>query len=143
MLPETQGLATSVLVADDNPATLAAVAQFLTEEHYRVVGAVPDGGKLIAEAMELKPDVAVVDIFMPTINGLEAVAELSRMHCGTKFIMLTAANQPEFTRAALKAGASAYVLKNHLVTDLPIAIESALRGEKFLSPTLADSSRHS
>ena len=142
MFADTQN-ATSVLVADDNPSTLAAVSQFLTEEHYRVVGAVPDGVKLVAEAIALEPDVAVVDIFMPTMNGIDAVAELGRMHCGTKFVILSAASEPEFTQAAFEAGASAYVLKNHLVTDLPNAIQSALRGEHFLSPALTAASHRS
>ena len=96
---------------------------------------------LVAEALALAPDVAVVDILMPAMSGLDAVAELSRLRCETKFIMLTSTREPEFTQAAFAAGASAYVLKNHLVTDLPSAIESALRGEPFLSPSLTSPSR--
>jgi DNA-binding NarL/FixJ family response regulator len=139
LLAEAQCSATVVL-ADDNWAMVVVVAQFLEDEHYHVVAAVPDGMQLVNEVLAAGPDVAVVDIFMPVMNGLDAVAQLKRMRCETKCIILTASHEPEFVQAAFTAGACGYVLKNRLATDLPSAIESALRGEQFLSPSVTSPS---
>src|SRR5438093_12379648 len=112
-----------VLVAGDNESTLLAIARFLRDEEYRVIGAVRDGAALVSGAVESMPDVAVVDIFMPEMSGLEATAQLRELHCDAKIVILTAHREPEFVEAAFAAGASAYVLKHRLVTDLPVAIE--------------------
>ena len=76
---------------------------------------------------------------MPGLSGLEAIAELKKMNCDTKIVILTMHWEPEFLQAAFAAGAIGYVLKHRLVTDLPTAIEAALRGEPFVSPPLAGS----
>src|ERR1051325_5067916 len=125
-----------VLVADDNAATLKAIARFLEDEQYRVVGSVRNGMELVNETLALHPDVAVIDIMMPEMTGLEALAELARESSETRFVMLTAHREPEFIQAAFSAGASGYVLKHRMVSDLPAAIEGAMRGERFVSPSL-------
>ena len=129
-----------ILLADDQEATLAAIAAFLEvryKESYEVVGAVTDGTALVKATTSLAPDVAVVDISMPGLSGLDAVAELKKKNCDTKIVILTMHWEPEFLHAAFAAGAIGYVLKHRLVTDLPPAIEAALRGEPFVSPPLA------
>ena len=125
-----------ILIADDNLSTLKAIGQFLEDERYRVLDAVQSGASLVAKALALRPDIAVIDIAMPEMTGLDALGELTRRNCNTKIVILTAHREPEFVEAALSAGASAYVLKHRMVTDLPVAIESALRGDRFLSPSL-------
>lgn len=127
-----------IVVADDNESTLQAMTRFLQEERYSVVGTVPDGSALVNEVARLAPDLAVVDITMPGVSGIEAVVQLKQKNCGTKFVMLTVHREPEFVKLAFDAGACGYVLKHRVVTDLPAAIESALRGERFLSPPLTD-----
>jgi DNA-binding NarL/FixJ family response regulator len=125
-----------ILVADDNEATLEAIARFLEDERYQVIRLVRDGVALVSDTVQLHPDVAVVDILMPEMNGLDATAHLRRMNCNTRIVVLTAHREPEFVRAAFASGALGYVLKHRLVSDLPNAIEMALRGERFLSPPL-------
>ena len=129
-----------IILADDNESTLAAITRFLEDGHFRVVGAVRDGAALVSQIAGYAPDVAVVDIFMPEVNGLDATAQLKKIDDTIKVIILTAHREPEFVRAAFAAGACGYVLKHRLVADLPNAIELAIQGERFLSPTLTISS---
>jgi DNA-binding NarL/FixJ family response regulator len=132
----------TVLLAEDQKATLEAISAYLRVRHkdrFEVIGTVSDGYKLIEETMRLMPDVAVVDIAMPGIDGVAAVSELRQRGCGTKIVFLTMYWEAEFVQAAFQAGANAYVLKHRMVTDLPVAIESVLRGEQFVSP--ADETR--
>jgi two-component system response regulator DesR len=126
-----------ILVADDNVSTLKAIVRFLEDERYRVIGSVHNGADLVNQAMALQPDVAVVDIVMPEMSGLEALIELTRRNSGTRVVVLTAHREPEFVQAVFSAGGFGYVLKHRMVTDLPSAIDATLRGERFLSPPLA------
>lgn len=126
-----------ILLAEDQAATRDAIAAFLLRRHKdrcELIGTVADGMTLISETIRLAPDIAVVDIAMPGLNGVAATAELTRRNCQTKVIMLTMYWEPEFQRAAFEAGAAGFVLKHRMVTDLPLAIEAALRGERFVSP---------
>lgn len=128
-----------ILLAEDQDYTLKAIATFLEEryrERYAVVGVVKDGTTLVSETVKLAPDVAVVDLSMPGLNGLDATAALKKKNCVTKIVILTMNWEPEFLRAAFAAGAIGYVLKHRMVSDLPRAIEAALRGERFISPPL-------
>lgn len=128
-----------ILLAEDQEYVLAAIAAFLQErykERYEVVGTVRDGTALVSETLRLAPDVAVVDITMPGLNGLEATTELARRNCGTKVVILTMNWETEFLEAALVAGAVGYVLKHRMVTDLPSAIDAALQGKRFISPSV-------
>ena len=128
-----------ILLAEDQEYVLAAIAAFLQERckgRYEVVGTVRDGTALVSETVRLVPDIAVVDITIPGLNGLEATAELTKRNCDTKIVILTMNWEPEFLQAALAAGAIGYVLKHRMVTDLPSAIDAALQGERFISPTV-------
>jgi DNA-binding NarL/FixJ family response regulator len=130
----------TILLAEDHERMLDAIAQFLAPSH-QIVGKVRDGRALVREAGILAPDIAVVDISMPVLNGLDAAAQLKKeKRSRTKIVILTNNSEPIVLRAALTAGASAYVLKHRLVPDLPLAIEAALKGEKFISPPLAEKS---
>jgi DNA-binding NarL/FixJ family response regulator len=127
----------SILLADDHRATRVAVASFL-EASYNVVGAVGDGLSLVEPIEKLSPDVAVVDISMPRMTGLQAALQMREMKSKTRVVFLTLQGNPEFLHAAMAAGALGYVLKYRLDSDLPLAIEAALAGQRFVSPPLSD-----
>lgn len=126
-----------IVLADDHRATLLAVKSFL-ETDYNVVDAVSDGQSLIEAVEKLSPDVAVVDVSMPRITGLQAARQVRDMGSPTRVVFLTVQGDPEYVHAAIAAGAVGYVLKYRLERDLPLAIEAALAGQRFISPPLAD-----
>jgi DNA-binding NarL/FixJ family response regulator len=114
-----------VLLADDYPRLIAAINRLLGEHACEVVGTATDGVQLLEEAVRLRPDVVLVDLFMPTLNGLDACVELGRVLPQAKVVVLTADADPELRRAALTAGASAVVDKLAIATDLLPAIAAA------------------
>lgn len=126
-----------IVLADDHQQTLLAVQSFL-EADYNVVGAVSDGQSLIEAIEAHSPDVAVVDVSMPRMTGLEAARQVRDMGSPTRVVFLTLQGDPEYLRAALAAGAVGYVLKYRVECDLPLAIEAALAGRRFISPPLSD-----
>jgi DNA-binding NarL/FixJ family response regulator len=127
-----------VLVADDNQAMLEVVTSALAID-FDVVRAVSDGGTAVAAVAQLLPDVAVLDIGMPVLNGIEVARRLRAAGQDTTVVFLTAHSDPEILNAALDAGASAYVLKPRLETDLLPAISMALDGNRFVSPGINNS----
>ena len=124
-----------VLLADDQPAILAQVARVLGDT-YDIVATVGDGWSLLESAARLDPDVIVLDITMPVIDGFGAARSLKRAGCRSRLVFLTVHEDPDFAREALSLGADAYVLKSRLASDLPRAIEEAVAGRKFISPTV-------
>jgi DNA-binding NarL/FixJ family response regulator len=124
-----------VLLADDHPALLALAASTLASM-CAVVGAVGDGRELIASAERHAPDLVVLDITMPEINGIEAVRELRKSHAEIRFVFLTVHEDADFARAAFAEGGLGYVVKSRLASDLVPAVRAALAGQRFLSPTL-------
>jgi len=124
-----------VLLADDHPAMLALTATALAEE-YLVVGRVGDGHELLADAERLHPDVIVLDISMPGLNGIEAARRLRSSHNPARLVFLTVHEDRDFARAALDAGGLGYVVKTRLVSDLLPAIRAALADRRFISPTI-------
>ena len=122
-----------VLVADDNQAMLEVVSSELAAD-FDVVRAVSDGGSAVSAAAELVPDVAVLDVSMPVLNGIEVTRSLRSSGQHIQVVLLSAQSDPDIVMAALEGGASGYVLKSRLGTDLVRAIHVALQGEQFLSP---------
>ena len=122
-----------ILLADDHPEMLKKVAQLL-EGDFEVVAAVENGERLIEAAINLDPDLIVLDISMPVLNGIEAACRLKESASRAKVIFLTMHEDPGFVTAAFSAGALAYVLKARLVTDLIPAIREVLQGHVFASP---------
>src|SRR5262249_61999449 len=92
-----------------------------------------DGEQLVSASMKLAPDVVIVDISMPVLNGIEAAEKLSRMGITAKVIFLTVHADADFVRACLEAGAAGYVVKSHVAVDLVPAIRQALAGKIFVS----------
>jgi DNA-binding NarL/FixJ family response regulator len=123
-----------VLVADDHETILARVRRVLGAE-FDVVGTVNNGRDVITEVQRLDPDVLVIDISMPILNGLQAVARLGRS-CRTKVVFLTVHEDPDFVTAAFSAGASAYVVKEDVTTDLVPAIREVMEGRTYISQSI-------
>src|SRR5271157_2480889 len=124
---------TRILLADDHEICCEGFKKLL-EPEYEVVGCVGDGRTLLKEGVELTPDVVVVDIGMPLLNGLDAGRELKRLLPLTKLIYLTMNPDSELAAEALRIGASAYLLKTYHASELPNAIEGALKGISYVTP---------
>ena len=123
-----------VLLADDHEGMLAQIRKQLGES-FDVVGAVRNGRDAVVEAQRLDPDVLVIDISMPILDGLQAVSQLRSMNSRAKVVFLTVHKDKYFVTAAFAAGASGYVTKEHLTTDLVKAIEAVLQGRTYVSQT--------
>jgi DNA-binding NarL/FixJ family response regulator len=126
-----------VLLADDHTLFCNLLRELLQPE-YEVVGSVSDGQELLKAAETLRPDVVLVDISMPSLNGLDAGRRLKEANPKVKLIYLTMNNNVEYARAALQAGASAFVLKNSQSSRLLQVIRGALRGVSFVAPEIRD-----
>jgi len=125
-----------VLMADDHKAMLERVKGLLAPM-FQVVGAVGDGQALVDAAKELNPDVLVVDISMPVLNGIDAVRQIRRSGSTARVVFLTVHEDPDIVPMCLEAGASGFVIKSRLASDLVQAIQLALSNRTFVSPTLA------
>jgi DNA-binding NarL/FixJ family response regulator len=125
-----------ILLADDHKEMRDRVVSLLQDE-FEVVGAVEDGCALMEAELKLQPDVCVVDISVPGICGIDAAAQLHARGSKTKIVVLTVYDDADFLEAALTSGASGYVLKSRMTSDLRVAIHEALAGGLFISPSPA------
>jgi DNA-binding NarL/FixJ family response regulator len=125
-----------VILADDHTLVADALSQLLAP-HCEIVATVADGHALLDSAVFLNPDVVVVDIAMPLLNGLEAGRQLKEKMPGVKIVFLTMNEDPELAVEAIKAGASAYVSKKSAVSELLSAIQVVLRGRTYVTPQIA------
>jgi DNA-binding NarL/FixJ family response regulator len=124
-----------ILIADDH-GVVAESLRSLLEKNYDVVGVVQDGRQLLAEAPKLKPDVLVIDIGMPLMNGLNAAERLKQSTPEAKFVFLTMHDDPNLAAAALSLGAVGYVLKSAALKELLTAISDVLQGKSYVTPRL-------
>ena len=125
-----------VLLADDHGDVLDTVARLLVPE-FDVVGTVTNGKDLLSAAERLKPDVVIVDISMPILNGIEAVRRLMESGSQAQVVFLTVHESSDYVRAALATGALGYVVKPRLGVDLNVAIKEVHGGRSYLSPSIA------
>src|SRR3979409_2465579 len=124
-----------ILMADDHAMLLDAF-KVLLESEFDVVGTVTDGRMLLEEFSRLQPDVVLLDIAMPLLNGLDAGRQLRAQRKSVKLIYLTMNPDPDVAGEALRLGASGYVLKSSAFEELKQAIHEALRGRSYIPPLI-------
>jgi DNA-binding NarL/FixJ family response regulator len=124
-----------ILMADDHSILLAGLRK-LVEASCEVVGMVEDGRALIEAASRLKPDLILLDISMPLLNGLDAARQLKKLLPAAKLLFLTMHSSPTYATEAFKSGASGYLLKQSAASELPQAIEAVLKGQTYLTPAI-------
>lgn len=128
-----------IFLADDQEEMRRVVASMLKDE-FQIVGSAEDGRGVLELLPTLHPDVLVLDIFMPGMNGIETALQLKESGSTTKMVFLTVHEDPDFLNAALSTGAQAYVLKAHLATDLVPALWNVLAGHTYVSPSMQEHS---
>jgi DNA-binding NarL/FixJ family response regulator len=126
-----------VVIADDHTLVRQGLKSLLEREGIQVVGEAQDGHEVLQLAAKHSPDVAVIDISMPLLNGLDAARELKRSAPKTKAILLTRHDEDQYLIEALRAGVKGYVLKNQAASDLVHAIQLVCRGQVYLSPGMS------
>ena len=124
-----------VLIADDHAIFSDALRSYL-EKYFEVIGQVQDGRALLDEAAKLKPDLVIVDVGMPLLNGLDAARRIKEITPKVKFIFLTMQDDPHLAAAALELGAVAFVLKHSAGSELLKAIGEVMLGHSYIAPRM-------
>lgn len=133
-----KNLSITVLVADDHTIVRRGLVSLLSlADDIEVVGEASDGKVAIAQALELDPDVVLMDISMPVLNGLEATRRLKKEAPHIKVLVLSAHDNEEYVLQVIRSGANGYLLKNSSADDLYSAIRSVHTGHAFFSPTVS------
>ncbi|UCD58906.1 MAG: response regulator transcription factor [Candidatus Hydrogenedentota bacterium] len=127
---------TTVLLADDHKIVLEGLKGLLADE-FDVVGTVEDGRALLEQVQQLCPDVIVVDVAMPLLNGIDAVKQIKKTGLDTKVVFLTMHHDAMYAKEAFEAGALCFVLKHSAPSELTKAIQEALKGNTYISPAIA------
>ncbi|MBH0179760.1 MAG: response regulator transcription factor [Nitrospira sp.] len=125
-----------VLLADDHTFVLEGFKKLL-EEQCDLVGSVEDGRALVEAAVKLQPELVILDISMPRLNGIEAAKKLKKQLPGVKLIFVTMHADSAYVNEAFKAGASGYLLKRSAATELAQAVQSAMSGHFYVTPLIA------
>jgi DNA-binding NarL/FixJ family response regulator len=124
-----------LLVAEDHSVMREKVVNTL-EVEFTVVGTVSDGQEMLDVEATINPDVIILDISMPGVNGIEAATRLKQRASRARIIFLTVHEDPEFLQAALATGALGYVIKSRVASDLQFAVKEVMAGRYFISPSL-------
>jgi DNA-binding NarL/FixJ family response regulator len=124
-----------ILLADDQKEILRTIATMVQEE-FEIVGLAENGAQVLDLALKRHPDVLVLDIFMPVLNGMDAAMRLKASGCPAKVLFLTVVEDSDFIETAISMGVLGYVLKPRLATDLIPAIRSVLQGHLYISPCM-------
>jgi DNA-binding NarL/FixJ family response regulator len=128
----------TVFLAEDHAVVREGLAELIRRESdMEVVGEAGDGEDTVRLVKQLKPDIVLMDIAMPLVNGVEATKQIKATVPQTRVLVLTAYDNPEFVTAAIEAGAAGYLLKNVRRKELTTAIRSAYEGESVLHPSVA------
>ena len=125
-----------ILIADDHNL-IAELCKHLLETEFNVIGVVSDGRALVRAAGELKPDVIVLDIAMPILNGLDAGRQIKKMLPAVKLVYLTMSPDADLAAEAFTRGASGYLLKTCAAAEIVLAVRQALRGKTYLSKAMS------
>ena len=124
-----------VLLADDHELLLGAFRKLLADD-CEIVGQVSDGRALLAAVEQLKPDVVVLDIAMPVLNGLDAGRQIKSRRPAVKLVYLTMNEDPDLAAEAFRSGASGYLLKRSATSELVTAIREAMMGRTYVTPLI-------
>jgi two-component system, NarL family, response regulator NreC len=127
-------MAIRVVLADDHALVRQGLKSLLEREGFQIVAEASDGQEALRHVQTLKPDIVVMDITMPVLNGLEAARQISVSSSKTKTILLTQHDEEQYLSEALEAGVKGYVLKSQVASDLIQAMRQVSRGEVYLSP---------
>jgi DNA-binding NarL/FixJ family response regulator len=128
---------TRIVLADDHVLVREGLKTLLEREHFQVTAEASDGQEAVKLVETHHPDIAILDISMPTLNGIEAARGIARSSPKTKVILLTQHEEEQYIHEALEAGVKGYVLKNQVANDLIQAIRQVGRGEFYLSPGIS------
>lgn len=128
---------TQVLLADDHHIVRDGLRAILEREGFKVVAEASNGREAVKLAEQLRPDVAVLDLSMPELNGIDAAREIRRISPSTKTIMLTQHTERQFLLEGLRAGTRGFVMKTHSAEELVRAIRETSRGGTYFSPEVA------
>ncbi|WP_455246123.1 response regulator [Petrachloros mirabilis] len=124
-----------ILMADDHSIVLAGLKK-LVETEGEVVGTVEDGRTLVEEAKKLRPDIILLDISMPLLNGLDAARQLTKVVPECKLVFLTMHSTPAYAMEAFKAGASGYLIKRSATSELKHALRAVMSGQHYMTPLI-------
>jgi DNA-binding NarL/FixJ family response regulator len=131
-----------VLVADDHPVVRHGLCTMLEiEDDLVVVGRAADGAEAVALALETKPDIILMDVQMPNVDGIEAMRRIREADPSARVIVLTTYRDEDYIFPSLRAGAQGYLLKDASREELAEAIRAVHRGESLLDPQIADQAR--
>jgi DNA-binding NarL/FixJ family response regulator len=125
-----------ILIADDHQV-LAEGLRVLLEPEFEVIGVVADGRELVAAAKRHRPDLILADVTMPSLNGIDAAAQLRDLGVQSKVVFLTMHRDVAYARQAMAAGAAGFVLKHSVASELITAVREALRGGTYVTPMIA------
>ena len=131
-----------ILLADDHVLVAEGLQKLLeseSESEFELAGIAADGRALLKAVQEAPPDVAIVDISLPLLNGLDASRQILKLNPSVKIIILTMHSEPTFVTEAFRIGVSGYVLKQSVGAELVLAIKEVLKGNTYVSPTVAQS----
>jgi len=128
-----------VVIADNHTILRTGLRALLSlQDEIEVVGEAKDGQEAVRVVDENVPDLLLIDLAMPKLNGIEAITEIRSRHPQIKIIILTAQKSDEYIVASLDAGTDGYILKDASPNELLLAIECVMRGKIFLSPSISD-----
>jgi two-component system, NarL family, response regulator NreC len=128
---------TRVLLADDHALIRQGLKALLETQGFQVVGEASDGQESLRLAEKTRPDVAILDISMPVLNGVDAARQLKKLSPNVKIVLLTQHDEDQYVTEALRVGAKGYVLKSQAANDLVQAIREVCRGSVYLSPSIS------
>jgi DNA-binding NarL/FixJ family response regulator len=126
-----------VLLADDHNLLLGAFEKLLAPE-CEIVGTASDGRSLVVEAQRLKPDVVILDIAMPLLNGLDAGRQINKLQKSVKLVFVTMNEDSDLAAEAFRAGASAYLLKRSAASELLLAVREVMKGRSYVTPLVTE-----
>jgi DNA-binding NarL/FixJ family response regulator len=128
----------TIVIADDHTIVRQGLKKILKEEKdIQVVGEAKDGREAVNKVRELQPDLVIMDIAMPDLNGIEATRQIKQAGMGTKIIILSMHDHGRYIRELLGLGVSGYLLKNAASRDIVKAVKSAIEGNTYLSPSIS------